>query len=97
MVTHHADNGQLHAHPLTTQNKALDEHAELYYFIANVAAFTQTQGNRRYPKVLQIVGALGCLILVATLPPTSISIGVGVFVIGILGRLIILRRRRTAS
>ena len=34
MVTHHADNGQLHAHPLTTQNKALDEHAELYYFIA---------------------------------------------------------------
>lgn len=69
----------------------------VYYFIANVAASTQTQGNRRYPKVLQIVGALGCLILVATLPPASISIGVGVFVVGVLGRLIVLRRRRTAS
>lgn len=34
MVTHHADNGQMHAHPLTTQNKALDERAELYYFIS---------------------------------------------------------------
>lgn len=34
MVTHHAGNGQMHAHPLTTQNKALDEHAELYYFIS---------------------------------------------------------------
>lgn len=35
MVTHHAGNGQMHAHPLTTQNQALDESGELYYFISN--------------------------------------------------------------
>lgn len=65
----------------------------LYYFIANVAALTQTGGDRRYPKILQVVGALGCLLLVGTLPPVSLSIGVGVFVVGVLGRLIVLRRR----
>lgn len=35
MVTHHGANGQMHAHPLTTQNKAFDERAELYYFISS--------------------------------------------------------------
>ena len=39
----------------------------------------------------------GCLVLVATLPPTSIGIGAGVFGIGILGRLIVLRHRQTTS
>lgn len=67
----------------------------LYYFIANIAAFTQDPQHRRYPKPVQIIGALGCIILVATLPPTSIGIGVGVLLIGIIGRLIVLRHRRT--
>ena len=35
MVTHHTGSGHMHAHPLTTQNKALNESAELYYFISN--------------------------------------------------------------
>ena len=35
MLTHHAASGRLHAHPLTTQNKALDDNGELYYFISN--------------------------------------------------------------
>ena len=39
----------------------------------------------------------GCLVLVATLPPTSIGIEAGVFAIGILGRLIVLRHRHTTS
>ena len=39
----------------------------------------------------------GCLVLVATLPPTSIGIGAGVFAIGILDRLIVLRHRHTTS
>lgn len=69
----------------------------LYYFIANVSAFTQDRQNRRYPKPVQIVGALGCLVLVATLPPTSIGIGAGVLAIGILGRLIVLRHRHAPS
>ena len=45
----------------------------LYYLVANVAAFTQTPEHRRYPRVLQVVGAVGCVILVATLPLPSIK------------------------
>lgn len=33
MLTHRTSTGMLHAHPLTTQNRQLDEHAELYFFI----------------------------------------------------------------
>ncbi len=69
----------------------------LYYFIANVAALTQDRQRRRYPKVFQVVGALGCLILVATLPPTSTIIGIAVLLVGLIGRLLVLRRRKTRS
>ncbi len=34
MFTHRNASGMLHAHPLTTQNKAMDEGAQLYFFIA---------------------------------------------------------------
>lgn len=33
MFTHRNVNGLLHAHPLTTQNKSLDEGAQLYFFV----------------------------------------------------------------
>lgn len=33
MFTHRADSGELHAHPLTTQNKDIDEQSQLYFFI----------------------------------------------------------------
>lgn len=33
MLTHRTSSGMLHAHPLTTQNRRLDEHSELYFFI----------------------------------------------------------------
>ncbi|MFF1571312.1 APC family permease [Leifsonia sp. NPDC058292] len=63
----------------------------LYYFIANVSAFTQTKPQRRYPKVLQVLGAAGCLLLVATLPITAIVAGIIVVAVGIGYRLIRLR------
>ena len=34
MLTHRTSSGMLHAHPLTTQNRQLDEQAELYFFIS---------------------------------------------------------------
>ncbi len=34
MLTHRHDNGELHSHPLTTQNKSGDEGATLYFFIS---------------------------------------------------------------
>jgi APA family basic amino acid/polyamine antiporter len=61
----------------------------VYYFIANIAAFTQDRNHRRYPKPLQLLGALGCVVLVATLPLVSIEVGTGVLLVGIVGRLIV--------
>ena len=34
MLSHRHGDGSLHSHPLTTQNKALDEGASLYFFVS---------------------------------------------------------------
>lgn len=59
----------------------------LYYAVANAAAFTQRGPWRRYPRPLQVVGLVGCLVLVATLPPASVGIGLVVLAVGVLYRL----------
>lgn len=64
----------------------------IYYVIANLAAFTQTGENRRYPKALQAVGALACVLLVATLPVESVIAGLVMFGAGTLYRVLRLRR-----
>jgi len=66
----------------------------LYYVVANLAAFTQTRPDRRYPRALQVVGVSGCLVLVATLPPVSIVVGLGVLVAGVAYRLVAPRSGR---
>lgn len=66
----------------------------LYYFIANVAALTQERAQRRYPRAVQVVGALGCLVLVATLPLPSITVGIAVLAVGIAYRVVRLRLAR---
>jgi APA family basic amino acid/polyamine antiporter len=63
----------------------------LYYFVANLAAFTQPADRRHWPRGLQVVGAGGCLLLVATLPWPAIIIGVAVFAAGALYRVLRLR------
>ncbi|GAA2930598.1 APC family permease [Microbacterium luteolum] len=55
----------------------------LYYLIANAAAFRQTGAARRYPRVLQVVGALGCLVLVNSLPVIASLVGTAVVVLGV--------------
>lgn len=65
----------------------------LYYFVANVAAFTQPRELRRYPPALQILGATGCLVLAATLPLLSIVAGVTVVLVGVGYRLLVRRVR----
>jgi APA family basic amino acid/polyamine antiporter len=64
----------------------------LYYFVANLAASTQQRPQRRFPRWLQVLGMLGCLVLVATLPLPGIAAGVVVFAIGLAGRLVMRRR-----
>ncbi|WP_347976032.1 amino acid permease [Microbacterium sp. ProA8] len=65
----------------------------LYYFVANVAALRQRGEARRYPVALQIVGAIGCLVLAVTLPWQSVVGGVVVVAAGIAYRAVRLRRR----
>ena len=67
----------------------------LYYFVTNISAYTQNTSQRLYPKVWQVLGAIGCLILVATLPPVSIAAGAGMFLIGIIYRAVRLRVSRS--
>ncbi|MCT2225104.1 APC family permease, partial [Microbacterium paraoxydans] len=66
----------------------------LYYLIANAAAFRQHGAARRYPRALQVGGALGCLVLVSTLPALASLVGVGVVLLGIAGRALRVRRVR---
>jgi basic amino acid/polyamine antiporter, APA family len=60
----------------------------LYYLIANVAAYTQTSDQRRFPRILQIIGIAGCTTLVLTLPLKAVLGGGVVFVVGIVYRAI---------
>jgi basic amino acid/polyamine antiporter, APA family len=54
----------------------------LYYLTANISAYTQERPQRRFPKALQILGAIGCVVLVAALPWQAIVGGVAVFALG---------------
>jgi basic amino acid/polyamine antiporter, APA family len=65
----------------------------LYYVVANLAAFTQSADRRRWPRWLQVGGALGCLVLVAALPWTSVAAGAAVFAVGLVYRVVRLHFR----
>ena len=59
----------------------------VYYLVANVAAVTQTGEDRRYPRALQVLGALGCTALVLTLPDGAVAGGLAVLAAGVAYRL----------
>jgi APA family basic amino acid/polyamine antiporter len=65
----------------------------IYYLVANIAAFTQPDTDRRYPRALQVLGAVACVALVATLPPLSVVLGILMFAAGIILRLVRLSRK----
>lgn len=66
----------------------------LYYLLANLSAFRQKPDVRRYPRVMQVLGALACIVLVATLPPVSTLIGVGIVLTGLAYRMLRLKTVR---
>lgn len=68
----------------------------LYYLVANIAAFRQRDTARRYPRVLQVVGAAGCVVLGLTLPWQSVVAGAVVALAGIGYRMLRLRLTRAA-
>ena len=66
----------------------------LYYFIANATAFRQSGSARRFPRILQVLGAVGCGVLALTLPLSAVIGGVAVILVGIGGRLVVLELRQ---
>jgi APA family basic amino acid/polyamine antiporter len=66
----------------------------LYYLIANLAAYRQHGTARRYPRALQVIGAIGCLVLAFALPWQSVVAGAALVVLGIAVRALRLRRQR---
>jgi APA family basic amino acid/polyamine antiporter len=66
----------------------------IYYAIANASAFTQPSDDRRWPRGLNVFGAVGCLVLVATLPPAAVVAGLVMFGVGLGGRALVMARRR---
>jgi APA family basic amino acid/polyamine antiporter len=78
----------------------------LYYAVANASAFTQDDAHRRWPRAFNVVGLIGCVTLVATLPVASVAVGVAVLLGGIVLRALLRRgsagtsrgiRRRTRA
>ncbi|MFD2674001.1 APC family permease [Gulosibacter bifidus] len=61
----------------------------VYYFVANAAAWSQSDAHRRFPRWLQLLGATLCLVLVVTLPPLSVWSGIAVLAVGVGFRLIV--------
>ena len=55
----------------------------VYYLVANLSAVTQSGADRRYPRVLQVVGVVGCAVLAATLPLTTVLAGAAVLAAGL--------------
>lgn len=66
----------------------------VYYGIANASAFTQPAEDRRWPRPLNVLGVVGCLVLVATLPLPAVVSGLVMFAVGLAGRAIVLAVRR---
>ncbi len=64
----------------------------VYYAVANASAFTQTDEYRRRPRALNLIGVVGCILLVATLPVSATVAGAAVLAVGLTGRAFSRRR-----
>jgi basic amino acid/polyamine antiporter, APA family len=54
-----------------------------YYAVANAAAWTLPRAQRRGPRMVSVVGVIGCVGLAGTLPSASVTAGAGVLGVGI--------------
>jgi len=68
----------------------------VYYVIANVSAWHQDASERRFGRVVPALGAVLCVLLVATLPVGAIMTGAAVFVVGAVYRAVRLRGAASA-
>jgi APA family basic amino acid/polyamine antiporter len=61
----------------------------VYYAVANLAALRQPPEQRRWPRALNLLGLVGCLTLVVTLPAASVIGGLVVLAVGVVGRALL--------
>ncbi len=62
-----------------------------YYAVTNAAAITLRRDQRRWPRVVAVVGLVGCVVLVAALPHSALLGGGLVLVTGVAARQIAVR------
>ena len=62
-----------------------------YYAVTNAAALTLTSEQRRWSPTISVVGLVGCIALIASLPPTAIVAGTATLVVGVVVRAITTR------
>jgi APA family basic amino acid/polyamine antiporter len=67
----------------------------IYYAVTNAAAFTLAGRPWHAPRWLNVLGFLGCLVLAVTLPPASMLVMAAVLAVGVAGRFLVLKLRRT--
>ena len=61
----------------------------VYYAIAHASALRQPVAERWLPRVVQVLGLAGCLLLAVTLPWQAVALTAGVLAVGILTRLVV--------
>jgi APA family basic amino acid/polyamine antiporter len=54
----------------------------VYYAIANASAWTLTPAQRRWPRSISLIGLIGCIVVAASLPTTSVVGGLALFGLG---------------
>ena len=55
----------------------------IYYAITNIAALRLASAQRRYPRWISFFGLLGCLALIAFIPPLIVLFGAGLIATGL--------------
>ena len=66
----------------------------VYYAVANLSALRQRAADPPLPpRALNVLGLVGCLVLVVTLPVVSVALGLVVLGVGVLSRLLVRSRR----
>ncbi len=59
-----------------------------YYAITNAAALTLTSEQRRWSPMIAVVGLIGCVALITSLPPIAVLAGTATLVLGVVVRAI---------
>ncbi len=60
-----------------------------YYAITNAAALTLEPAQLRWPRWVAVVGLIGCLVLIAALPPAAVAGGAAALAVGVVVRAVI--------